>query len=117
MAKRHSTRGALIPAVGYLRRSDKKQEMSIGLASIDRDRCLPWTYNVPCIVCEEACPVADKAISLDEVETVSARGETILLQRPQVIKELCIGCGICEFQCPLGGDSAIRVYAPTEVSS
>ncbi|HSJ57537.1 MAG TPA: 4Fe-4S binding protein, partial [Anaerolineae bacterium] len=40
----------------------EKQAMPIGLARIDRDRCLPWAYNTPCIVCEEACPIADKAI-------------------------------------------------------
>jgi ferredoxin len=94
---------------------EEKQHTPIGLARIDRDRCLPWAYNIPCIVCEEVCPVADKAIWLEEVEAVDARGETVLLQRPQVVKELCIGCGICEYQCPMGGESAVRIYSPTEV--
>jgi MauM/NapG family ferredoxin protein len=94
---------------------EEKQHTPIGLARVDRDRCLPWAYNIPCIVCEEVCPVADKAIWLEEVEAVNAQGETVLLQRPRVIKELCNGCGICEYQCPMGGESAIRVYAPTEV--
>jgi polyferredoxin len=91
-----------------------KQNTPIGLASVDRDRCLPWAHNIACIVCEEACPIETKAIQLEETEAVNALGETVSLQRPQVVKELCIGCGICEYQCPMGGESAIRVYAPTE---
>jgi polyferredoxin len=92
-----------------------KQHTPIGLARVDRDRCLPWTYNTPCIVCEESCPIEDKAIKLDEVEALNDQGETVVLQRPQVVRELCIGCGICEYQCPMGGESAIRVYAPTHL--
>jgi MauM/NapG family ferredoxin protein len=96
-------------------RLDEKQATVIGLASIDQDRCLPWAYQTPCIVCEEVCPVADKAIQLEEVEAVDAQGETVLLQRPRVVRELCIGCGICEYQCPMGGESAVRIHVPTEV--
>ena len=95
---------------------DEKQQTVIGLASVNQDRCLPWAHNVPCIVCEEVCPVAEKAIWLEEVQAVNAEGESVLLQRPQVHLELCNGCGICEFQCPMGGESAIRVYAPTDTS-
>jgi MauM/NapG family ferredoxin protein len=92
---------------------EEKQATVIGLASIDRDRCLPWAHDLPCIVCEEACPIADKAITLEEVQVETAEGGSVVLQRPVVIQELCIGCGICEYQCPMGGEAAIRVYAPT----
>ncbi len=91
---------------------EEKQATAIGLARVDRDRCLPWAYDTPCIVCEEACPVADKAIELEEVEVVLDSGETIWLQRPRVVEELCIGCGVCEYQCPQTGEAAIRVYTP-----
>ncbi len=91
-----------------------KRTTPLGLARIDRSRCLPWAYNIPCIVCEEACPVQHKAIWLETVEVLDGRAEWITVQRPYVVKELCIGCGICEYQCPMGGESAIRVYAPTE---
>ncbi len=88
-----------------------KQATRIGLARVDRDRCLPWAYSIHCIVCEEACPLSHKAIQLDEIETVDARGETTILQLPEVVKDLCIGCGVCEHQCPVGGDAAIQVFA------
>ena len=100
-----------IPPLGL----EGKRRAVIGLASINQHRCLPWAYNIPCIVCEEACPLAEKAIRLEEVQVVDATGEQVLLQRPRVNQELCIGCGICEFQCPVGGEAAIRVYTPTDV--
>jgi len=34
----------------------------IGTAFVDRGRCLPWAMDTPCIVCEEVCPTAPKAI-------------------------------------------------------
>jgi polyferredoxin/Pyruvate/2-oxoacid:ferredoxin oxidoreductase delta subunit len=94
-----------------------KQSTPIGLASIDPGRCLPWAYDTPCIVCEEVCPIADKAIVLDEVEVPDAGGGTWLLQRPRVLRELCIGCGICEYHCPMPGASAIQVHAPLALDS
>jgi NAD-dependent dihydropyrimidine dehydrogenase PreA subunit len=36
----------------------------IGVAVIDQTRCLPWAENTPCIVCQEMCPVPQKAIRL-----------------------------------------------------
>jgi MauM/NapG family ferredoxin protein len=92
---------------------DKKRETVIGLASVDRNRCLPWSYDTPCIVCEEMCPRPTKAIRLEEAMVTGADGQTRLLQRPYVLRDLCIGCGICENQCPLDGDAAIRVLRRT----
>jgi ferredoxin len=91
---------------------EEKREQVIGLAYIDQNRCIPWADNQDCIVCEEMCPVPDKAITLEQVEVGSADGELVTVQRPQVIRERCIGCGICEYKCPLEGPAAIRIYAP-----
>ena len=93
---------------------DVKRLAVIGLAVIDEERCLPYAEGKPCIVCEEMCPVPEKAIQLDEESVVNEHGETVILQYPRVIRHLCIGCGICEYQCPLEGEAAIRVYAPGE---
>jgi translation initiation factor RLI1 len=95
-------------AIPYLTLTDKRQAV-MGLAAVDRNRCLPWAYNTPCIVCEEMCPVPDKAVKLEREQV----GE-IELQKPYVVAELCIGCGICEQHCPLAGEAAIRVYGHQE---
>lgn len=88
----------------------KKQNIKIGLADIDRSRCLPWNGNSECIVCEEHCPTPVKAIRLREEEVYSVNtGTMIKVQRPYIDEKLCIGCGICETKCPLSDRSAIIV--------
>lgn len=92
---------------------EQKRKQVIGIAYIDRDYCIPWASYRPCIVCEEMCPVPQKAVRLEEVDVISPEGKPVHLQRPHVVHDLCIGCGICEYQCPLVGPAAIRVYVPT----
>ena len=41
----------------------------------------------------------------------------VRLQRPQVDPERCIGCGVCEHECPVSGKRAIRVTAENESRS
>jgi ferredoxin len=41
----------------------------------------------------------------------------VRLQRPQVDPERCIGCGVCEHECPVSGLRAIRVTAENETRS
>ncbi|MCX9080578.1 MAG: 4Fe-4S binding protein [Candidatus Methanoperedens sp.] len=94
---------------------EQKRNEIIGIAYIDRDRCIPWANYRTCVVCEEMCPVPQKAVRLEQVDVVTPEGKPIRLQRPHVVYDLCIGCGICEYQCPLEGPSAIRVYAPTKL--
>jgi len=38
----------------------------LGTTFVDRNRCLPWAMDKPCIVCEENCPVSPKAIYTQE---------------------------------------------------
>jgi ferredoxin len=83
----------------------------LGNAHIDRERCIAWAEDGACIVCEEMCPVPQKAIRLEEIRTIDPSGEPLTVQRPHVLKDLCIGCGVCEYQCPVEGDAAIRVSA------
>ena len=91
---------------------EEKRLAVIGVAAVNRDRCLPWAQATPCIICEEMCPVPEKAIELEEAEVTDAAGQPLIVQRPHVVAEQCIGCGICEFKCPVDGPAAIRVMRP-----
>jgi len=86
-----------------------KKKTVIGLAFIDRNKCIPWYKNVNCLVCEEHCPIPDKAIKLKEEEVVYYDGSLKKVKRPYVVEDLCIGCGICETKCPVEGKSAIFI--------
>jgi polyferredoxin len=166
--------------------------IKIGAAFFDRNLCLPWAMDKPCIVCEENCPVSPKAIYTQEsfatirdgvltvrkaadsiieveqtlipgkfatgdyycalarpstgglapnnrlqiaantersielsadrnIENIPAPGAKIeiqvRLQKPYVDIEKCIGCGVCEHECPVSGRKAIRVSAVGETRS
>lgn len=93
---------------------EEKQKVKIGLATVDRSRCLPWRGASPCIVCEEHCPTPKKAIFLREEAIQMENGTTQIVQRPLVDENLCIGCGICENKCPLTDRSAINVTSRGE---
>lgn len=88
----------------------EKQQTVIGKAEINKDRCLPWAENVNCIVCHEMCPLPEKAIELDDITATNSEGLETVVRRPRVIRSRCIGCGLCEHQCPVNGQAAIRVY-------
>ena len=168
----------------------------VGTAHIDTGRCLPYSTNVPCVVCEEVCPTSPKAIyterqmhvvrngrmvvssaventvfllepsgeparfttdqwkddgtttyyltvdhadgsaethriagnGADSVTIASRFGRQPVPQAvalvqiecrvPRVDLDLCIGCGICERECPVVGDRrAIYVTADGETRS
>ncbi|MCK4340674.1 MAG: 4Fe-4S binding protein [Phycisphaerae bacterium] len=176
--------------------------LRLGTAHVDVSRCLPYSQDVPCVVCEEVCPTSPKAIfgeyqmrmvrdgrkmvvsATENTVTVStwpevgqAVGEPAQFERgqwkgdettryhlrvrhadgmtethriadsdadtltiadrfarqpepgaaaslllelkvPRVDADLCIGCGICELECPVVGDRrAIYVTAEGETRS
>jgi ferredoxin len=104
-----------VQAIPPLSLEDKRLQV-IGIAYIDQSRCIAWADHTDCIVCEEMCPIADKAIRLDATEVTLGNGQVVSVQIPEVLREKCIGCGICEYKCPVNGEAAIRVYVPsTEV--
>lgn len=88
---------------------EEKKKFVIGLAQFDLSRCIPHAQHRSCIVCEEHCPLDEKAIQTREVQVINQQGETVTILQPYMIEERCIGCGICEYSCPLPGEAGIRV--------
>ena len=89
----------------------------LGTAFFNRGRCLPWAMETPCVVCEEVCPVTPKAIGTYDEEITRWDGQKVTLNRPYMRPELCIGCGICERECPVLDDAAVYVTAIGETRS
>jgi MauM/NapG family ferredoxin protein len=95
---------------------EEKQVTVIGHAYIDRSRCIPWADGQNCIVCQEMCPLPEKAIQLEETEVWTPNGPATV-KRPYVLHDRCIGCGICETRCPLSGEAAIRISVPSQIGA
>jgi ferredoxin len=117
--------GLVCPTGAILRLSrDEKVAWKLGTAYVDRSKCIPWVRDKNCGKCEENCPAPGKAIHFyedvpsrqagapaggQEAAPEGGIAEDLLLRRPYVLPDRCIGCGQCEYVCPVRGRAAIRV--------
>lgn len=70
-------------------------QVHMGKAELNRQRCLAWKDKKFCLICAEQCPF--QAIKYDDQK------------RPSVQTDKCVGCGTCERACAVIGEAAIRV--------
>jgi formate hydrogenlyase subunit 6/NADH:ubiquinone oxidoreductase subunit I len=91
--------------------------VKIGTAFYDQGRCLPWAMATDCIVCEEWCPTSPKAIYVVTVDVQDADGQTKTVRQPHVDPKRCIGCGACEYACPVKDRPAVYVTSVGETRS
>jgi ferredoxin len=66
-----------------------REEVDMGIAEIDRTACFPWVDRGICGACVTICPLGARAIGFDFAN----------IYRP-IIKEGCVGCGLCVEVCP-----------------
>ena len=78
---------------------ERRKTIRTGTAEFFRGRCIVKTEGTSCGACSEHCPT--QAVHMVPWKN----GLTI----PEVEPELCIGCGGCEFICPVRPKKAIIV--------
>jgi polyferredoxin len=78
---------------------EAKQLTQLGKAKFIKDNCVVKTEKTACGACSESCPT--KAVYMIPYE-----GNLLI---PEVNDEICIGCGHCEFACPMVPYKAIYV--------
>lgn len=86
--------GAILP----LTVEEKKLEQT-GQVKFIIEKCIVYTDNTACGSCSEHCPTqAVRMVPYKEGLTI-----------PETNTEICIGCGACEFACPVKPHTAIYV--------
>lgn len=84
---------------------DVKKRVKIGEARFIRRLCVVETEQTSCGACGEICPSG--AIDMIHI----GDGPDGALEIPEINTSLCIGCGACQFVCPVLGEKAIVVDA------
>ncbi|MFC2161096.1 4Fe-4S binding protein [Acidobacteriota bacterium] len=96
---------------------EAKNQVCIGTAWIDKNRCIPWKFGDSCIVCEEHCPVSPKAIKFIKIDVPRPDGVIKTPLAPQIEVDSCTGCGVCQNKCPVVDQPAIYVTSVGETRS
>ncbi len=79
--------------------SEEKKVLSIGIAQFNQDACIVYTEETACGACSEHCPT-------QAVKMIHYKGHLTI---PDIDPSICIGCGGCEYICPVRPDRAITI--------
>lgn len=86
--------GAILPIA-----KEEKKLTQVGVVNFIIENCVVYTNNTACGSCSEHCPT-------QAVKMVPYKGKLTI---PEVNQEICIGCGACEYACPVRPYRAIYV--------
>ena len=90
--------GAILPVT-----PQQRTAIQVGRAVWHREDCLPVRDGQECGNCARHCPSAAIVMVHSDPDNPDS------LKIPAVLEEKCIGCGACEYVCPVRPVSAIRV--------
>jgi ferredoxin-type protein NapG len=82
-----------------------RDEIDMGFADIDETACYPWVDRGICGACVAICPLGERAMGFDFAN----------IYRP-VVKQGCVGCGLCVEICPHPSKPIRIVERPGETS-
>ena len=83
--------------------SESRKTVKIGEAEFVREFCIVETDRTSCGACAEVCPTG--AIDLIHIGS----SESGPLEIPLISSRFCIGCGACQYACPVTDKNAIYV--------
>lgn len=96
-----------VPAcpTGALRDVEVPEDINMGYALVDRETCISYK-GLRCEVCYRACPLIDRAITIDY--RANDNDPTHSIFAPVIDQEVCTGCGLCVERC-ITDEPAIRI--------
>jgi ferredoxin len=86
--------GAILPLT-----AEEKITTQTGVVRFEKQNCIVFVKETACGSCSEHCPT--KAIRM-----VPYRNELTI---PEVTPEICVGCGACEYACPVTPYKAVVI--------
>ncbi|MDR3297121.1 MAG: 4Fe-4S dicluster domain-containing protein [Prevotellaceae bacterium] len=89
-------------ALGKISMEDKNA-LQIGRVTLNVEHCVVYRYETDCSSCAEHCPT-------QAVHMIPYKDE---LRIPEIFPNTCIGCGACQYICPVSPVTAIYVNGVT----
>lgn len=78
---------------------EEKKTLQLGKVQFIKDNCVVYTENTACGSCSEHCPT-------QAVKMIPYKGSLTI---PETDNSICVGCGACEYACPVVPYKAIYV--------